>query len=142
MTTRPRDHRRRALVVGAFGVVLAAALPAFGGTYLTRAALLVSGATREMAYLRARFADRELARVVSRLAQARLDTASAMTVPKEVMQAHPHLLLLLENHVQAAEAASRGEADRFNVYYQRALDEERTFRAVLKQHGWALPDAP
>jgi len=142
VTTRPRDQRRRALVVGAALGVLAVAVPAFGGTYLTRAALLVSGAAREMAYLRARFADRELARVVSRLAQARLDTAAAMTVPKEVMQAHPHLLLVLENHVQAAEAASRGEADRFNVYYQRALDEERTFRAVLKQLGWALPDAP
>jgi hypothetical protein len=117
-------------------------VPAFGGTYLSRATLLIGGATREMSYLRARFSDKELARVVSRLAQARLDTASAMTVPKEVMQAHPHLLLVLENHVQAAEAATRGEGERFNVHFQRALDEERTFRAVLKQLGWVLPDSP
>ncbi len=95
-----------------------------------------------MAYLRARIADRELARVVQKLAEARLETASSMTVPKEVVQAHPHLLLVLENHAQAAEAATRGEADRFNVFYQRALDEERTFRAVLKQFGWVLPDVP
>jgi hypothetical protein len=79
---------------------------------------------------------------VQRLAQARLDTASVMTVPKEVTNAHPHLLLILENQVQAAEAATRGEGEKFNVYFQRALDEERTFRAVLKNHGWTLPDAP
>jgi len=142
VASRPIDHQRRTFAIGAFALVFGAALPAFGGTYLSRAALLIAGATREMAYLRARFADRELARVVSRLAQSRLDTAGAMTVPKEVMQAHPHLLLVLENHLQAAEAATQGEADRFNVYYQRALDEERTFRAVLKQLGWTLPDTP
>jgi hypothetical protein len=118
------------------------AAPAFSGTYLSRASLLLAGGARESAYLRARFSDRELARVVSRLARARLDTASAMTVPKEVVQAHPHLLLALENHVQAAEAATRGEGERFNVDYQRALDEERTFRAVLKQFGWTLPSPP
>jgi hypothetical protein len=72
--------------------------------------------------------------------QARLDAANAMTVPKEVVQAHPHLLLVLEHYIQAAEAATRGEAERFVQYHQRALDEERAFRVVLKQLGWVLPD--
>jgi hypothetical protein len=134
--------RRRVLSAGLVAVVLAAALPAFGGTYLSRAALLVAGGARELNYLRARFADKELARVVQRMAQARLDTAAAMTVPKEVTNAHPHLLLIFENHVQAAEAATRGEGEKFNVFFQKALDEERTFRAVLKNNGWTLPDAP
>jgi hypothetical protein len=61
-------------------------------------------------------------------------------VPKEVVQAHPHLLLTLENYERAADAAVAGEADRFMIYCQRAQDEERTFRAVLKQLGWELPD--
>jgi tRNA-2-methylthio-N6-dimethylallyladenosine synthase len=61
-------------------------------------------------------------------------------VPKEVVQAHPHLLLTLENYERAADAAVAGEADRFMIYCQRAQDEERTFRAVLKQFGWELPD--
>ena len=65
-----------------------------------------------------------------------------MTVPKEVVLAHPHLLLVLESYEQAAEAATRGDAARFITYYQRALDEERTFRAVLKSFGWVLPDSP
>jgi hypothetical protein len=134
--------RRRAGFLGLLLVALAVTVPAFAGTYLSRAALLVSSGAREINYLRARFADKELARVVQRLAQARLDTAGAMTVPKEVTNAHPHLLLILENHVQAADAATRGEGEKFNIFFQRALDEERTLRAVLKNNGWTLPDAP
>jgi hypothetical protein len=124
------------------GALLLWARPAWAGTYLNRAVLLLNGAVREAAYLRARFSDKELARVTQRVAQARLDAANAMTVPKEVVQAHPHLLLVLESYTQAAEAATRGEAERFNSYHQRALDEERAFRAVLKQLGWVLPDSP
>jgi hypothetical protein len=122
--------------------VLTAALPAFAGTYLNRAVLLLSGASREAAYLRARLGDKELARVTLRMASARLEAARSMTVPKEVEQAHPHLLLVLENYQQAAEAATLGETERFAIYHQRALDEERTFKAVLKQLGWVLPEAP
>lgn len=134
---------RRALFSwGLAALALAVTSPAFAGTYLSRAALLIASGTREINYLRPRLSDKELARVVQRLAEARRDTAGAMTLPKEVANAHPHLLLILENHVQAAEAATRGEADKFNIFFQRALDEERTFRAVLKQSGWTLPDAP
>jgi hypothetical protein len=122
--------------------LLTVALPAFGGTYLNRAVVLLSGASREAVYLRARLGDKELARVTLRMATARLEAARSMTVPKEVEQAHPHLLLVLENYQQAAEAATLGESDRFAIYHQRALDEERTFKAVLKQLGWVLPDAP
>jgi hypothetical protein len=76
------------------------------------------------------------------MATARLDAARTMTVPKEVEQAHPHLLLVLENYQQAAEAATLGETERFGIYFQRAQDEERTFKAVLKQLGWLLPNPP
>ena len=64
-----------------------------------------------------------------------------MTVPKEVVNAHPHLLLVLESYTQACEGATRGDLERFTTYYQRALDEDRTFRAVLKSLGWVLPEA-
>jgi hypothetical protein len=136
----PRNRRSFA---GALAIaVLSVALPALAGTYLNRAVLLLSGASREAAYLRARLGDKELARVTLRMASARLEAARAMTVPKEVEQAHPHLLLVLENYEQAIEAATLGESDRFAIYHQRALDEERTFKAVLKQLGWVLPEAP
>jgi len=136
------DRGRRAFAGSVAIGLLTVALPAFGGTYLNRAVVLLSGASREAVYLRARLGDKELARVTLRMATARLEAARSMTVPKEVEQAHPHLLLVLENYQQAAEAATLGETDRFGIYHQRALDEERTFKAVLKQLGWILPEAP
>jgi hypothetical protein len=90
--------------------------------------------------LRARVNDKELAELVHRLAEGRLDAAKNMLVPKEVVQAHPHLLLVLENYERAADSATRGEAEKFLVYQQRARDEDRTFRGVLKQFGYTLPD--
>ena len=133
---------RRALAWAIALGLLSLSLPAFGGTYLNRAVLLLSGASRETVYLRARLGDKELARVTLRMASARLEAARSMTVPKEVGQAHPHLLLVLENYQQAVEAATLGESERFVIYHQRALDEERTFKAVLKQLGWVLPESP
>lgn len=132
--------RSRRRFVGFFvlaGVSLAS--PAWAGSYLDRAALLIAQATRESDYLRSRLADRELARVVHEMAAARVRAATRMTVPKEVAQAHPHLLLVLENYERAAEAAVSGEGQRFVIYQLRARDEERVLRGVLKQLGWALP---
>jgi hypothetical protein len=133
---------RRAFSLGVCAAALSLSERAFAGTYLNRAALLLCGAVRETEYLRSRLGDRELAQVVYSMSVARRQTASAMTVPSEVAQAHPHLLLTFENYEQATEGASRGEGQRFIIHAQRALDEERTFRAVLKQFGWTLPDVP
>ena len=133
---------RRSCAAALLVVLVSFAVPAFAGTYLNRAVVLLSGASREAQYLRARLGDKELARVTLRMATARLDAARTMTVPKEVEQAHPHLLLVLENYQQAAEAATLGETERFAIYHQRAADEERTFEAVLHQLGWVLPNPP
>lgn len=110
------------------------------GSYLNRAALLVRQASRESEYLRGRVTDKDLAELVHHIAAARLDAASHMNVPKEVVQAHPHLLLTLENYERAAAAAVDGQSERFLVHEQRARDEEVILRGVLKQLGWALPD--
>ena len=114
---------------------------AWAGTYLNSAALLLAQASTEGDYLRARINDSELAELIHRLANARLEAAKIMLVPKEVVQAHPHLLLVLENYERAADAATRGEAAKFLVYQQHARDEDRTFRGVLKQFGYTLPDS-
>jgi hypothetical protein len=120
--------------------VLASAGPALAGSYLDRLSLLIGQANHDSEYLRARLSDRELARVVHAMAEARVKAAGGMTVPKEIAQAHPHLLLVLENHERAAEAAKDGNAQRFLIYHQRARDEERVLRGVLKQLGFPLPD--
>lgn len=131
---------RRAFVLGgAAAWLLLQARPAFAGSYLTRAALLIHEGRKEADALRAHFADKELARTIHRMASARVEAASSMLVPKEVVQAHPHLLLIFESYERAADAAENTEPEHFLTFLQRALDEERTFRYVLKQLGWELP---
>lgn len=132
--------RRRALLQLLAGSLLLVPQVAWAGTYLNSASLLLAQASVEGDYLRARINDKELADLIHKLADARLDAAKTMLVPKEVVQAHPHLLLVLENYERAADAATRGEAQKFLVYQQRARDEDRTFRGVLKQFGYALPE--
>ncbi|MEO7037096.1 MAG: hypothetical protein ABI548_24295 [Polyangiaceae bacterium] len=136
---KARSFRRRALL-GLLASGLLVSTSAWAGTYLNSAALLLAQASSEGDYLRARINDKELAELIHRLADARLDAAKNILVPKEVVQAHPHLLLVLENYERAADAAMRGAAEKFLVYQQRARDEDRTFRGVLKQFGYALPD--
>ena len=136
-----RQITRRRLVFSLAGAALCWAAPAFAGSYLDRTALLVRQAARDADYLRSRLSDIELARVVQRVALARLRAASKMQVPKEVAQAHPHLLLVLENYERAAHAATEGRTQRFLILQQRARDEERTLRGILKQLGWTLPEA-
>lgn len=122
-----------------FGVGLVAT-DAWAGSYLDRAALLIGEANRASEYLRRRLYDGELARVVHRGALARVAIASEMLVPEEVVPAHPHLLLVMQHHERAANAAVERAAKEFLRHVAQATDEERVLRAVLKQLGWELPE--
>ena len=120
--------------------IVSVSSPAWAGTYLNSAALLLSQSSSECDYLRARINDKDLAELIHKLADGRLAAGKTLLVPKEVVQAHPHLLMMLENYERAADAATHGQADKFLVYQQRARDEERVFRSVLKQFGYAVPE--
>jgi hypothetical protein len=113
---------------------------AFAGSYLDRAALLVAEANRASEFLGKRLYDQELAQVVHKGALARVEIASKMMVPAEVVQAHPHLLLVLGQHERAANGAVEKVAKDFLRFLAQARDEERVLRAVLKQLGWELPE--
>jgi hypothetical protein len=131
---------RRALLGWCLALPLTWASQASAGSYLNRATLLVTQATRDSEYLRGRLTDKDLAALVHAVADARLEAASRMQVPKEVVQAHPHLLLLLQNYERAADAAMEGQPDRFLALHLRARNEEVILRGVLKQLGYSLPD--
>ncbi len=131
---------RRSLCLGLAASLALTVSPALAGSYLNRAALLLKHASEDAAFLRRHLNDRELAKMVHRIASGRLEAASKMTVPVEVAQAHPHLLLVLESYERAFDAAENRQMERFLVYEQRAHEEEGTFRAVLKQLGWKLPE--
>jgi hypothetical protein len=113
--------------------------PAWAGSYLDRATLLVLSSTQDLAFLRRKYGDVELARLLQRVAAARLLAAGEMSVPPEVVQAHPHLLLLLENCERAASAAVEKRVEHFQKYLRLAREEEELFRAILRHSGWQIP---
>lgn len=134
--------RRRLGLAGAlaFCGILSWAGRGVAGSYLDRASILVHSSKQELSYLRSRLYDQELARLTQRLAAARSSGAAKMLVPREVVQAHPHLLLMLENYERAANAAVERKPKEFLKFLGLARDEEQLFRAVLKQLGWSLPE--
>ncbi len=132
-------HRRALLAAGASIAAAWVARPAWGGSYLTRAALLLSGNGRDAAALRASLTDKEVARVVQVVAEARARAAAKMDVPATVAKAHPHLLLALNHVERAAQGALDGNLKRALEHLEGAKREETVFRAALKEAGHALP---
>jgi hypothetical protein len=135
----------RAALAAALGLGLLAwsgparSAPASADSYLDSSRLLVQEALREGEFLRQRVADKKLAELVRRIAEARLGAAQVLTVPQEVGLAHPHLLLMLEHYERAAAAAAAGEAVRCVRLQREAGEEEQLFRAILRQLGLPLP---
>ncbi|MBL8741588.1 MAG: hypothetical protein JNK04_10855 [Myxococcales bacterium] len=131
---------RRSLVSGAVGAIaLALTRPAFAGSYLDRAALLLDGSRKDQTELRAKIMDKELAKVVRIVAEARLDAASKMDVPPQVAKAHPHLLLALTKVERAAQAAVDGNLRSVVELLDTATREEGVFKSALKELGFPLP---
>jgi recombinational DNA repair ATPase RecF len=123
----------------ALGVLLAAS-PAWSGSYLNRAALLIEQARAERDMVWPRATDKELVRVAHKVAQARAAAANDMEVPKVVAPAHPHLLLAMANTESAYAAALAGEYEKFAEHIVRARAEDKTFRALIRKMGYTLPD--
>lgn len=114
-------------------------LPAWAGSYLDRAALMLEQAHSEGDLLRPKTFDKELVLVVKAMAETRARVARKMEVPAVVAKAHPHLLLVLENYERAAVAADEGNFKRFVEHLYAARDEDRNFRSILKELGYTLP---
>lgn len=132
-------HRFFLLLAVAF--VLAFSTPARAGSYLDRAALMLDGARREGDMLQPRTHDKEMVLVVKALAEARARVGRKMEVPAAVAKAHPHLLLVLENCERAADAAAAGNFKKFMEHLNVARDEDRTFRVIIGELGYTLPEA-
>jgi hypothetical protein len=138
-----REGRRcavRFLCAAAISLAVLGPHDALAGSYLDRIGLLVRQARSEADYLEWRLGDKELAELIHKLATARLAAARDMLIPKEVVQAHPHLLLMLENCERAADAAESGERTRFVTFQRKARDEEQMFRSIMRQLGFPLED--
>ncbi len=132
---------RRLFALLAFAFPFAVSTPALAGSYLDRSALLLDEARREGDMLLPRTQDKEMVLIVKTLTDARARVGRKMEVPPAVAKAHPHLLLVLENYVRAADAASEGNFKKFMEHLNTARDEERTFRALVAELGYTLPEA-
>lgn len=115
-------------------------LPAWAGSYLDRAALMLEQARNEGDMLQPRTFDKELVLVIKAMSETRARVARKMEVPAAVAKAHPHLLLVLENYERAVSAASDGNFKKFVEHLYAARDEERNFRAILKELGFTVPN--
>lgn len=131
---------RQILCLLLFAVASLVTLPAWAGPYLNTSAMLLNESDAAGRWVRANLGDKELARNAHKMAQARLDVASKMVVPKEVREAHPHLLLALAAMERAMEAAAEGEVSTFVRQLQTSSGEAKTFKAVLKGLGFSLPE--
>ena len=121
-------------------LILAWASPARAGTYLDTAALLLDETRRSASFLQLHLTDMKLVEIAHQLSEARVKCGRAVVVPKEVDKAHPHLLLALEVSERAIAAALDGEPERFLRLALQARDEERTFRALLNEQKFTLPE--
>jgi hypothetical protein len=130
---------RRGLCLGLGLLALGAAPSSRAGSYMGRAWLLIGESTRASEFLGKHVRDRELARLIAQAAEGRLRAATETSVPRELENAHPHLLLMLEHYERAAAAAASGSPGRFAQHASAARDEEQIFRSVLSQLGLPLP---
>jgi hypothetical protein len=136
----PRARAARRAVCAWLGLsLLGAAGKGRVRSYVDRAGLLIAEASRANDFLGKRLDDRELARLVARAAEGRLQAAKETSVPEPLELAHPHLLLMLEHCERAASAAALGETARYAQHTGACRDEEELFRSVLRQLGWSLP---
>lgn len=119
---------------------LVAPRAAVAGSYLDRAALMLGEAHHEGDILLPRTFDKELILVLKAVTEARARAGRKMEVPAAVAKAHPHLLLVLENYERAVDFAGEGNFKKFVEHLNTARDEELTFKAVLKELGYALPE--
>lgn len=133
-----RSRALAALVV--IGTIVTCVRPAFAGTYLDAAAILLDESRRAGDFVQARLGDVQLAGLAQKLAEARVRAGREIPVPKEVERAHPHLLLVLEATERAMAAAQDGELKRFFHLILDARREEQTYRVILSQLHMNLPE--
>lgn len=132
--------RRRGFLLASVAAACALASgTAFAGSYLDRAALMLETGKKEADAVKTRTGDKELLLVVKASTEARAKAGRKMTVPPAVVDAHPHLLLVLENYDRALDAAIAGNATKFAECLATATAEESTFKTKLKNLGYALP---
>jgi hypothetical protein len=131
---------RRFVFFLVFAALCCVVTPAFAGPYLNTAAMLIRESLDSADWVRINLGDATLTKTAHSLAEARLQAARGIEVPKEVEKVHPHLMLALENMERAMQAAIDLQPGPFLQYLDTARGEIRTYKSLLQQIRLTLPD--
>jgi hypothetical protein len=153
---RPAAHAlgpalRTAVLLLCFGVLWLCtfASPAFAEQdarknrlYLTEVAMVVEGARRLLSWTEKYGSEPEFARFAHPMAERYVEMAGRLVPPEELLPAHPHILLVVENVERALDAAASADTSAFRQRARTVREELVTLESVLKQFKMRLPELP
>lgn len=108
--------------------------------YLAELAMLLEGARRLLLWTETYFGDPEFARFAHPMAEGYVDMAGRLVPPEKLINAHPHLLMVVENVERALDAAATGDTPAFRQRARIVREELLTLESVLKQLKLRLPE--
>ena len=108
--------------------------------YLAELAMLLEGARRLLLWTETYIGEPEFARFAHPLAERYVDMAGRLVPPAKLLNAHPHLLMVVENVERALEAAGNGDTSAFRQRARIVREELLILDNVLKQGKQRLPE--
>jgi hypothetical protein len=111
-----------------------------GRVYLAELAMLLEGARRLLLWTETYIGDPEFARFAHPMAEGYVEMAGRLVPPEKLLNAHPHLLMVVENVERALDAAATGDTPAFRQRARIVREELLTLESVLKQLKLRLPE--
>jgi hypothetical protein len=108
--------------------------------YLAELAMLIEGARRLLLWTETYIGEPEFARFAHPMAEGYVDMAGRLVPPEKLINAHPHLLMVVENVERALDAAAAGDTPAFRQRARIVREELLTLDSVLKQLKLRLPE--
>jgi hypothetical protein len=110
--------------------------------YLAELSMLLEGSRRLLLWAETYVGEPDFSRFAHPLAERYVDLAGRLVPPDNLVIAHPHLLMVVENVERALDAAASGDTPSFRQRARIVREELVTLESVLKQLKLRLPELP
>jgi hypothetical protein len=110
--------------------------------YMAELSMLLEASRRLLLWTESYVSEPEFARFAHPIAERYVDLGGRLVPPQNLVMAHPHLLLVLENVERALDAAAAGDTATFRQRSRIVREELVTLESVLKQLKVRLPELP
>jgi hypothetical protein len=110
--------------------------------YMAELSMLLEGSRRLLLWAENYVGEPEFARFAHPIAERYVDLGGRLVPPENLVMAHPHLLMVLENVERALDAAATGDTVAFRQRTRIVREELVTLESVLKQLKVRLPELP